>query len=142
MGPDGYDRSAYRDFQVMSNELNTPLLLVCPQDTTTKPAWNFGALGANNVTYRLRTGPEINDTNPKQVMVECPVHGNVLLCDGSVTEVKPEPKQARYSFLDLFEFNERFHRHIITSASACLIGCLLLPVCLLPRGFRHKLNAS
>ncbi|SPE50259.1 hypothetical protein SBV1_1080022 [Verrucomicrobia bacterium] len=72
-------------FRVMSNELNTPLLLVCPKDKHKKAAADFDNLQSSNVSYRLRTGTNVNWENPTEVLAVCPVDGNVLYCDGSVT---------------------------------------------------------
>ena len=42
--------NTYRHFQVMSNELSTPKILVCPNDTRTA-AYNFARLKNQNVSY-------------------------------------------------------------------------------------------
>ena len=83
-GSDGFDRNAARHFQVMSNELNTPKLLVCPQDTAAKPAGDFPQLQAENVTYKLRTGTNISAAHPKEILLVCSIDGNTLYCDGTV----------------------------------------------------------
>ena len=83
-GPDGYDRNAALHFMVMSNELSTPRVLVCPSDSGKSFALSFQNLQAANVTYLLRTGPGVEDTNPATVLAVCPIHNNVLLTDGSV----------------------------------------------------------
>lgn len=83
-GGDGYDRNAYRHFQVMSNELSTPRILVCPGDSGKQTAANFADLQSWNVSYKLRTGPEIKDTNPQEVLIYCPIHHHTGLADGSV----------------------------------------------------------
>jgi hypothetical protein len=82
-GPDGYDRNAALHFMVMSNELSTPAILIC-RASPNSPAFNFQNLQPANVTYLLRTGPAVNDSNPAAVLALCPVCGNVLLVDGSV----------------------------------------------------------
>lgn len=84
-GADGFENNPAPTFQVMSNELSTPKILVCPHDKSKMPATNFPTLANNNVTYRLRSGPEISDTNPTNMLGICPICGNVLRCDGSVT---------------------------------------------------------
>jgi len=81
---DGYDRNSFRHFQVMSNELSTPKVLVCPSDKSKLPASLFTQLEAKNVTYQLRVGSEVDEINPQQVIARCPVHGLLILCDGSV----------------------------------------------------------
>ena len=83
-GVDGVDSSAARIFQVMSNELGTPRILVCPADSKRQPALNFQSLQPANVSYRVYSGTNITETNPQEVLAVCPIHNNVLLCDGSV----------------------------------------------------------
>ncbi len=82
---EGFDRNAMFHFQVASNELSTPKILVCPDDKTRKPAVDFGLLTAANATYRLRSGTNISDANPKTILAVCPVEGNILYCDGTVS---------------------------------------------------------
>jgi type II secretory pathway pseudopilin PulG len=55
----------FRHFQVMSNELSTPKILVCPADTRTV-ANNFVRLKNQNVSYFV--GLEANDTNPQRFL--------------------------------------------------------------------------
>jgi hypothetical protein len=97
VGKDGFDSNAFLHFKAMAGEdyLRVPLLLVCPQDHSKKAATNWASLGSENVTYRLRSGKNVSDTNPHAVLAVCPVDGNVLYCDGTVMEkgVKPESKQ-------------------------------------------------
>jgi hypothetical protein len=81
---EGYDRNAARHFQVMSNELNTPKILVCPGDKSKQAANNFNNLESWNVSYQLRTGDKVNDTNPEEVLIYCPIHHNTGKTDGSV----------------------------------------------------------
>jgi hypothetical protein len=85
---DGFDASAARHFQVMSNELNTPRILVCPKDKGRKPAKEFASLLPANVTYRVRSGTNVSDTHPREILVVCPVDGNTVYCDGRVVEGK------------------------------------------------------
>jgi hypothetical protein len=83
-GSDGFDRNAFYHFRVMSNELSTPKILVCPADTQRQPALDFMRLQAANVSYQLCSGTNVTETNPEQVLAVCPIHNNVLRCDGSV----------------------------------------------------------
>ncbi len=83
-GGDGFDASAPVHFQVMSNELNSPKILVCPADSVKHPAMDFHRLQAINVSYLVRSGTNIDETNPEEILVRCPFHGHVGLCDGSV----------------------------------------------------------
>jgi hypothetical protein len=84
LGRDGFDRNPVIHFQVMSNELSTPRILFCPADTKKHPALDFLNLQPINVSYQVRTGTNINETNPQAVLAVCPIHGTVLRCDGSV----------------------------------------------------------
>ena len=43
-GMDGFDRNAVFHLQIMSNELSTPRILVCPKDRSKKPALSFQTL--------------------------------------------------------------------------------------------------
>lgn len=83
-GIDGVDSSAARIFQVMSNELGTPKILVCPADSRRQPALDFQSLQPANVSYQVYSGTNVNETTPQEVLAVCPVHNNVLLSDGSV----------------------------------------------------------
>lgn len=84
LGSDGFDMNAVLHFQVLSNELNTPIILVCPGDASRQPSVNSQNLQSANVSYQLHSG--VNETNPQAVLATCPIHGNVLLCDGSVQQ--------------------------------------------------------
>jgi hypothetical protein len=89
-GSDGFDSNAASHFEVMSNELNTTLLLICPKDRSRKRAATFDKLRPENVTYWLWTGTNISETSPKQVLAVCPVDGTTLYSDGSVSGNKEE----------------------------------------------------
>ena len=83
---DGFDANAFRHFQVMSNELNTATVLVCPADTSKEAALRFENLDSSNVSYLVRSGPEISEKNPDVVLARCPIHGNLLMADGQVKQ--------------------------------------------------------
>jgi len=55
----------FRHFQVMSNELSTPRILVCPADTRTAAA-NFVRLKNQNVSYFV--GLDANDAYPERFL--------------------------------------------------------------------------
>ncbi|MGD0744939.1 MAG: type II secretion system protein [Verrucomicrobiota bacterium] len=55
----------FRHFQVMSNELSTPKILICPADTRTV-ANNFSRLNNQNVSYFV--GLEAMDTCPQRFL--------------------------------------------------------------------------
>lgn len=77
------------DYLSMSNELNTPKILVCPSDQKRQVASNFfSGLTSANYSYEYLTPAATNCYNePTRVMALCPIHGAVLLCDGSVQSV-------------------------------------------------------
>lgn len=81
---DGFDANAFRHFQVLSNELATPTVLVCPGDASKEPVEDWGSLDASHVTYLLRSGTQLSGNSPNEVLARCPIHGNTLYCDGRV----------------------------------------------------------
>lgn len=90
-GSDGFDSNAWRHFQVLSNELTDPAFLVCPKDRKHKPARDFRSLRLENVSYRLRTGPSLTQTNKTDVLVVCPLDGNCIYGDGHWEGEAPAP---------------------------------------------------
>jgi competence protein ComGC len=81
---DGFENNPALHFQVLSNELFSPRVLVCVADPSKQPAADFQTLGPANVSYRLRTGSNVTGANPQQLLAICPIHGHQLFCDGSV----------------------------------------------------------
>ncbi len=57
-----------------------------PADPSKQPALDFLNLKVGNVSYQVRSGTNVSETNPQEVLVRCPVHGHVGLCDGSVQQ--------------------------------------------------------
>lgn len=69
----------------MSNELNTPKLLVCPADTNRVVAKSWAEFSTANSSYEYLTPSAPNgDSEPSRVLSRCPIHGHIGLCDGSV----------------------------------------------------------
>ena len=85
-GDGGFDQNSFRHFRVLSNYGLTPQVFVCPGDSSRKPAADFRSLGAANVTYQVRTGTDVSPQQAQEVLARCPIHGNELHCDGSVTQ--------------------------------------------------------
>jgi hypothetical protein len=83
---DGFDTNAWRHLQVLSGELANPVVLLCPADPVKRRAPNFTAFGPDNVSYQLHTGTNVDEDHPNTVLARCPIHGTVLLCDGSVQQ--------------------------------------------------------
>jgi len=88
VGNDGFDRNAAFHFMVMSNELSTPKILVCPADSKKQPALDFLSLQPANVSYQMHSGTNLSETAPEEILVVCPIHHHVLLCDGSVQTMR------------------------------------------------------
>jgi len=70
----------------MSSELSTPRILVCPADRKKTAALNFENLQPGNVSYQVCSGTNVSDVSPGTVLAICPIHNNVLCCDGSVQQ--------------------------------------------------------
>ena len=88
---DGFDFSSYLHLKAIykDGELRTPLVLVCPQDKSKKPAKDFEGISAENVTYRIRS--VLNGGSQLEILAICPIDGNVLYTDGTVKESHPKP---------------------------------------------------
>jgi cell division protein FtsB len=83
-----------RDVLVMSNELATTRILVCPADTGRQPAAGWSDFTPANTSYEF-LAPDGSDTDPQRVLFRCRIHrGSVGLCDGSVQQLS-EARQAR-----------------------------------------------
>ncbi|HEV2209209.1 MAG TPA: hypothetical protein VG167_10570 [Verrucomicrobiae bacterium] len=67
----------------MTNEMSTPRILVCPADTGRQPAGDWSSWSTANMSYEY-LGAGGTDGEPNRVLFRCPIHGNVLLFDGSV----------------------------------------------------------
>jgi hypothetical protein len=92
-GQDGFAVDSSIHFRVMTNdgELSTPLLLICSKDHLKTPAKTFAELTSNNVTYRICIGTNVAEANPKEALVICPIDGNTLYTDGTVTGETNDP---------------------------------------------------
>ena len=80
----GFEKNPVPIFMAMSNELGTTRILVCPNDKTKQAAADFASLTANNISYQLRTGTNVTENNPEEILAIDPINGLVLHCDGSV----------------------------------------------------------
>lgn len=80
----GFEKNIAPIFMVMSNELGTTRVLVCPNDEVKQAAPDFASLTANSISYQLRTGTDINQNHPKEVLAVDAINGIVLYCDGTV----------------------------------------------------------
>jgi hypothetical protein len=91
---DGFDKNSVVHFRVMHDEFGgSARVFVCPADSSKWPALNWtsanqSSLQPGNVSYRVHVGKKVNETNPGEILVICPIHGTILRCDCSV-ELKP-----------------------------------------------------
>ncbi|MEO8426514.1 MAG: DUF4190 domain-containing protein [Verrucomicrobiota bacterium] len=75
------------DFSSMSNELNSPNILVCPGDSSKSVAIDWAQFGPQNVSYEyLEPDYDEKSAPPDTVVFECPIHGTRGLGDGSVQQ--------------------------------------------------------
>jgi hypothetical protein len=81
---DGVDRNAALHLRALSGELASPNFLVCPADTTKQSATSIQELQPDNLSYQLRTGADVNAGHPEEILLRCPIHGNILRCNGSI----------------------------------------------------------
>ena len=80
---DGFEMNPVPVFMVMSNEFSTTLL-ICPNDKTKQAAADFASITTNNISYRLRTGPNVSQDHPQEVLAVDQLNGWKLMCDGEV----------------------------------------------------------
>jgi hypothetical protein len=133
-GQGGFDSNAVVHFLVMSNELSTPRILVCPQDRARKSLVNFQHLRATNVTYLMRSGTNVTDAHPTEIIVKCPIDGNTLCCDGTVVRANEAYARERPVMMNFMEVNPNLNLRVWGGVIALLVGCGLLFA-----GFRLRL---
>ena len=88
---DGFDQNPAAQLLVMSNELSTTAILVCPADSSKRRAVDWLSLRSTNVSYQIHVESNVDENHPLEILAICPIHGTRVLCDGSV------------------HFGERFH---------------------------------
>ena len=69
---------------LMTNEMSTPKILVCPADTSRQAANDWPTWTAANCSYEFMAPGASDREDPQRVLFRCPIHGNIGLCDGSV----------------------------------------------------------
>jgi hypothetical protein len=75
------------DFHSMSNELASPKVLVCPGDSSKAKPMNWSEFSPDNVSYEyLLPGYDEKNGQPQTVVFQCPIHGNIGMADGSVSQ--------------------------------------------------------
>ena len=75
------------DFLTMSNELVTPMVLVCNGDSAKTTAADWSRFDpSKNVTYEYLTPNAKEADVMQQPAFRCPIHGNEVLGDGTVRQ--------------------------------------------------------
>lgn len=88
----GFDTNTAVHLRVLSGELSSPLIMLCPKDRHKKAAADWSSLGPQNVTYQLRTvGTNVSSIQPEEVLLRCPIDGNILRLDWAVTAPGQQP---------------------------------------------------
>ena len=75
------------DFLVMSNELATPKILICPSDTVHIAAKSWSEFTTNNCSYEI-VRPGMNGNDFTNAYFRCPIHGHLGFADGTVFDGK------------------------------------------------------
>ena len=75
------------NFLVMSNELCTPKIMICPGDKIRKPAENWATFTTNNCSYEILR-PGMPDDDFSNVYFRCTIHGHLGFADGTVYDGK------------------------------------------------------
>lgn len=74
-----------KDWLSMTNEMSTPLILHCPQDTAHPALSNWSQVTPETISYEL-VSPGATETDVSKVYARCRVHGHTVLVDGSVQQ--------------------------------------------------------
>jgi prepilin-type processing-associated H-X9-DG protein len=82
-----YAGDVFRHFQVMSNELNTPKILVCPADDRTAAA-SFAKLKNQNVSYFV--GLDAEETRPQMLLTGDRNVTNGIAPEHSILKLVPD----------------------------------------------------
>lgn len=73
------------DILCMSNEIASPITLICPSDTGRQAAAGWSAYNSANCSYEYLGGSGgRSDEEPDRVLFRCPIHGSIGLADSSV----------------------------------------------------------
>ncbi len=75
------------NFLIMSNELATPKVLICPSDTFRIPAKNWSEFTTNNSSYEF-LGSGMAGDDFTNACFRCPIHGHLEFADGTVFDGK------------------------------------------------------
>ena len=119
VGQDGFESNTIALLKALAEELSSPKILVCPQDKSKKAATVLSGLGPENISYRFCSGTNITESNPTEILAACPVHGNLLFCDGTVQVIKnPPPPGILEDFTGRLQWDEKLR---VKLASDCVL---------------------
>lgn len=93
----GFDNNSWKHFLVLSNELGSPMVLVCSADHKHSKAADFASFGPANVTYQINTSTNEPTTGTQKVLAWCPIHRTALYIDGHVELPSRRPARSRTS---------------------------------------------
>ena len=67
----------------MKDELNTPRILFCPAAAGGVQATEWTQLNPSTISYQF-LNPNGNESDSQKPLTMCPIHGHIVLSDGSV----------------------------------------------------------
>jgi hypothetical protein len=79
------------DILSMTNEISSPLVLLCPADHARQAAASWAVFTPANCSYEF-LAPKVSElTSQDMVAFRCPIHGTIALGDGSVPSSERPP---------------------------------------------------
>lgn len=91
----GDDTDPFRFMLLLKNELGTPAILTCPAAEGVERVRSWGEFKRKHLSYKFRSGKEVDETRPAEALLWCPIHHNVALVDGSVMQMTEADTKAR-----------------------------------------------
>jgi hypothetical protein len=80
-----------------TNELGTPKILICPSDTGKQQFAGvpWSEFRPDMTSYQLILSGTNDDVFPMRIIAKCPIHGHILLADGSVQRIADAIRSGR-----------------------------------------------
>jgi len=69
----------------LTNEVEKPSIFSCPGDSHARAASDWSHFNPRDISYEY-LGAGLKESNPRAEIVRCPIHGHVVLGDGSVQQ--------------------------------------------------------
>jgi len=76
------------NLMALTNELQTPKILVCSQDPAEVPLTDWASFNTSRISYEF-LHPGGDQSEPTRVVGRCKIHGHILLSDGSAYMMPP-----------------------------------------------------